>query len=97
MRTLVALPVNSLGSPLSNVSDVPVRNSLTVLNAVNQRSKMLEPGKLVDDIALDKYVFIRDVYLQRRKRSGADGGSTEVSEEDAGTGGGRDAMGSPAP
>ncbi len=93
MRNLLALPVNSFGSPLSNVADVPVRNSLTVLNMVNQRGKMLEPGKLVDDLALDKYLFIRDVYIQRRKH----GGSAEVSEEDTGTGGGRDAMGSAAP
>lgn len=97
MRNTLALPVNSLGSPLSNVADVPVRNSLTALNMVNKRGKMLVPGRLVDDIALDKYVFVRDVYLQRSKRGGANGESTEGSAENTGTGRGRDAAGLAAP
>ena len=63
----------SLASPISPVSavfaidDVPVRNSLLSLYVVDMRADLLEADRLVDQIALDKYSFIRDAYLQRRK------------------------------
>ncbi|CDM22548.1 Surface lipoprotein [Castellaniella defragrans 65Phen] len=63
----------SLASPVSPTSavfaidNVPVRNSLLGLYIVDTRASLLEADRLVDQIALDKYSFIRDAYLQRRK------------------------------
>lgn len=62
----------SFASPVSptaflfSIDDVPVRNSLLGLYIVDTRANLLEADKLVDQIALDKYSFIRDAYLQRR-------------------------------
>jgi phospholipid-binding lipoprotein MlaA len=41
---------------------------LTVLKAVDKRAKVLDAGRLVDEVSLDKYAFIRDAYLQRRRQ-----------------------------
>ncbi|GAA4324935.1 VacJ family lipoprotein [Pigmentiphaga soli] len=48
------------------VDDVPVRNSLYGLRAVDTRAKLLQVGNLLNDVALDPYTFTRDAYLQRR-------------------------------
>ncbi|HRL20516.1 MAG TPA: VacJ family lipoprotein [Alcaligenes sp.] len=52
--------------PIMAIRDVPVRNSLMGLWAVDARAGLLDAEKLVNDIALDRYSFIRDAYLQRR-------------------------------
>ena len=63
----------SLASPVGEASgifaidNIPVRNSVLGLYVVDYRANLLETEKLVDQIALDKYSFIRDAYLQRRK------------------------------
>lgn len=41
--------------------------AVTSLNLVSLRADLLAAGNLVNDIALDKYAFIRDAYLQRRQ------------------------------
>jgi phospholipid-binding lipoprotein MlaA len=69
LRDTAAFPVNSYGSVLGNINDVPARNSLTALNLVDTRSKFLRAGAMVDDVALDKYSFVRDAHLQRRAAS----------------------------
>lgn len=65
---------------------MPLRNSLTALQAVNKRATLLQAGNLLDDISLDNYTFLRDAFLQRRRslvRDGdsAFGGSKQTPEE----------------
>ena len=43
------------------------RNILTAAQLINLRANLLDASNLVDDVALDKYAFIRDAYLQRRQ------------------------------
>lgn len=63
----------SLASPIGptaavfTIDNIPVRNSVLGLYVVDYRASLLEPERLVDEIAIDKYSFIRDAYLQRRK------------------------------
>lgn len=42
-------------------------NVLLTLQFINLRANLLDASNLVDDVALDKYAFIRDAYLQRRQ------------------------------
>jgi len=49
------------------------RNGATVLQLLNTRVKLLNAGRVLDDIALDKYVLLRDAYLARRKSLVYDG------------------------
>ncbi len=53
--------------PVNRVSDNATRNVLTVTRLVDIRTQLLNATDAVDAIALDKYSFIRDVYLKRRQ------------------------------
>ena len=72
-RDLLAWPVNSQGYLISRISDIPVRNSLLILDQLDARVDLLNAGKLLDEAAFDKYSFTRDVFLQRRRNALFDG------------------------
>ena len=67
LRDAAALPVDRQGNLVSGLDDVATRNSLTALGLVDLRAGLLGAGRLLEDAALDKYTFTRDVYLQRRR------------------------------
>ena len=48
-------------------NNIAFRNSVSSLGIVNARADLLDAGDLLDQVALDKYSFARDVYLQRRR------------------------------
>jgi phospholipid-binding lipoprotein MlaA len=73
VRDTAALPVDWRGDLLTQVNDIPVRNSLYALRAVDIRANLLRAGQLLDDAALDKYSFTRDAFLQRRRNDVYDG------------------------
>ena len=68
--------------PLGYVPDVPVRNSLYGLGAVDLRAQLIGAGELVDTAALDRYLFIRNAYLQRRRYLIYDGKPPRDEEND---------------
>lgn len=55
---------------------------VTALNFVSVRADLLDAGNLVNDIALDKYAFIRDAYLQRRQNLIYNGEPPDDDDED---------------
>ena len=55
------------GDPLWYVDNIPARNELLGLRAVDLRANLLDTTRLVEDAALDHYTFVRDAYLQRRR------------------------------
>jgi len=58
---------------VTNYHDVPVRNSATVLKLEDTRSRLLQTDQILDEAAIDPYVFVRDAYLQRRRSLVYDG------------------------
>jgi phospholipid-binding lipoprotein MlaA len=56
---------------------------LRVLRAVNDRANLLPADKVVEEAALDKYSYIRDGYLQRRRNLIHDGNPPREPEADA--------------
>ena len=60
-------------NPLSYVSSVPVRNSLTGLGVVDARVGLFPAEDLLNQASLDKYTFLRSAYLQRRQSLVLDG------------------------
>ncbi|MEO7401335.1 MAG: VacJ family lipoprotein [Polaromonas sp.] len=66
IRDALGLVVDGKGNLVMHADNVPVRNSLTGLRLVNTRANLLNAGDLLDQAALDKYTFTRDIYLQRR-------------------------------
>lgn len=78
VRDTAGLAVDMQGDLVSQSSNVPVRNSLKVLDLVDTRASLLSAGSLLEQAALDKYAFTRDAYLQRRKS--LVGGNSERTE-----------------
>jgi phospholipid-binding lipoprotein MlaA len=73
VRDSFGLPLDLAASPASLYKDGASRYSLTVLQLINTRANLLGASRVLDDIALDKYTFIRDAYLQRRRSLVFDG------------------------
>ncbi|HWU85165.1 MAG TPA: VacJ family lipoprotein [Rhodocyclaceae bacterium] len=59
--------------PMNQIDNVPTRNSLWALRAVNTRANLLPADKVIEEAALDKYAYIRDAYLQNRRNRVYDG------------------------
>jgi|JI8StandDraft_1071087.scaffolds.fasta_scaffold183017_2 phospholipid-binding lipoprotein MlaA len=59
--------------PISNVSSVPVRNSLMGARVVDTRVGLFPAEALMNQAALDRYTFMRSAYLQRRQSLVLDG------------------------
>lgn len=53
--------------PVWRVDDIPTRNILVATRVVSIRADLLPADKPLQDAALDKYSYIRDAYLQRRR------------------------------
>lgn len=66
VRDTAGLVVDSQLDPVTQADNVRVRNSLTTLRVVNIRAKLLGAGDVLDQAALDKYSFTREIYQQRR-------------------------------
>ena len=59
--------------PVSNHEPVSPRNAMYLTRAVSKRADLLDASRLLEEAALDKYVFERDAYLQRRRNLIYDG------------------------
>jgi len=54
-------------SPFTEVRPIALRNTLYGVYLVNTRAELLDASRLLEEAALDKYVFQRDAYFQRRQ------------------------------
>ncbi len=68
--------------PTGYINDVAVRNSLYGIGALDLKSRLLEFEDLADKAAIDRYVFIRRSYLQRREYQVYDGEPPKKEEEE---------------
>jgi phospholipid-binding lipoprotein MlaA len=80
LRDTAALPVDSQGDMVGSLTDVPTRNSTMVVRIVDQREGLLRATEMLDKIALDKYSFVRDAHLQRRRSAVYNGNPPEEEE-----------------
>jgi phospholipid-binding lipoprotein MlaA len=56
------------------------RLSLAVLRVVDTRAGLLPLDRLIEGAALDRYLFVRNAYLQRRQNLVHDGNPPEPPE-----------------
>jgi phospholipid-binding lipoprotein MlaA len=73
VRESFALPLDRAVSPALVINDGTAKYEITILQLINTRANLLGASKVLDDIALDKYTFVRDAYLQRRRSLVYDG------------------------
>lgn len=83
VRDGLALPVDRMVSPSQVVDNGDARTGINLLQLVNGRANLLGATRMLDEIALDRYTFVRDAYLARRRNQVYDGNPPE-DEEDAG-------------
>ncbi|AOW12265.1 ABC transporter [Hydrogenophaga crassostreae] len=67
VRDAAGFTIESRGDLVQGLSDVPLRNSLYALRAVETRANLLRATSILEGAALDKYTFTRDIYLNRRE------------------------------
>lgn len=60
-------------NPFRALPDPGARNAIMATRLVDARSRLLSGDRLFDEISIDRYLFIRDAYLQRRESQIWDG------------------------
>jgi phospholipid-binding lipoprotein MlaA len=82
LRDTVATPVDLTGDPWDYARPIRVRSLGYVGRVVDQRAAVLDASNLIEEAALDRYVFVRDAYMQRRESKVRDGDSPNTSYEE---------------
>lgn len=73
LRDTAALAADIKGDAVTHIEDPATRNTAWAIRAIDYRAAYLKSDAVLDDVALDKYSFIRDGYLQRRRNLVYDG------------------------
>ncbi len=81
VRESFALPFDRAVSPALVINIGAWQFGLAGLQIVNTRADFLGASRVLDDIALDKYTFVRDAYLQRRRSLISDGNEPGLPDE----------------
>ena len=81
MRDSVGLIFDTSFDPVLHHKPVRVRNAMTVLRATGKRADLLDASRILEEAALDRYVFQRDAYLQRRRSQVYDGNPPRAERE----------------
>jgi len=72
-RDAVGRWADSFSDVVWQVDHVRSRNQLAATRAIHDRARLLESEKVLDAAAIDRYTFIREAYLQRRRNLVYDG------------------------
>ena len=80
VRDAAALLVDSQGDPWGYINPVASRNQGTVLRLVDKRARFLGMDDRLNEMALDKYSFVRDAYLQKRQAETRRGPPTDADD-----------------
>lgn len=82
VRDGVGLVGDSSTNPLHRIEPVDERNQIIATSVVDKRAILLNKEEVLDTAALDRYAFIRDGYLQRRRSLVYDGDPPREKFED---------------
>lgn len=83
VRDTAGLVLDVAADPVANHGHVPTRNTALALRIVSDRANLLPADKVIDEAALDKYSYVRDAYLQRRRSLIYDGNAPREAEPGA--------------
>lgn len=84
-RDSVGVYADSQTSVIGNVGHIPTRNQMYVAKAVSIRAGLLKQEEVFEEAAaIDRYAFIRDAYMQRRKSLVYDGDQPREKLDDGG-------------
>ena len=80
-RDTVGTAVDYYFAPLADVRPIALRNTLYGVYLINTRAELLDASNILEQAALDRYVFQRDAYLQRRRSLIYDGNPPRERED----------------
>jgi phospholipid-binding lipoprotein MlaA len=80
-RDTVGLAADSTLDPVYRINPNETRNGTVALRAVDTRADLLGAERALKEAALDRYVFVRDAYLQRRQNLVYDGNPPREEED----------------
>ena len=72
LRDTASFPLDAMATVSLSGSDVALGNTLTALKLADGRARVLPITDMLDQVALDKYLLVRDAWLQRRQSLVAD-------------------------
>jgi phospholipid-binding lipoprotein MlaA len=72
-RDTVGLVLDVAVDPVAQHRPIAPRNAAIALRLVDDRANLLPADKVIEEAALDKYSYMRDAYLQRRRNLIYDG------------------------
>ncbi len=67
VRDGLAKSVDLYVDPVGQFDSESFRNTARVMRVIDTRAELLGASSLMEDVALDRYQFLRDAYLQRRQ------------------------------
>ena len=77
----VTKPIDLLSDPLAHYDNSSVRDKIYILRAIDMRARLLTAEVLLED-SRDRYLTIRESYLQNRRFQVYDGDPPSTEEED---------------
>jgi phospholipid-binding lipoprotein MlaA len=80
VRDTAALVVDQRGDPWAHINPVASRNEGIALRLVDKRAQFLGMDDRLSEAALDKYSFVRDAFLQKRRAEVRRGPPSDVDE-----------------
>lgn len=80
-RDTVGLVPDLYFDPVLNHKPRGVRGFMAVTRALGKRAGLLDASRILEEAALDKYVFQRDAYLQRRRSLVYDGNPPRAARD----------------
>ncbi len=83
VRDAAGLPLDVAASPAFAIDQGSFRPVTTVLQIINTRAGLLGASRALDQIALDKYSFVREAFLAQRLNMVFDGNPPDAWEPDA--------------
>ncbi len=81
LRDGIGLAFDLKTDPVTQIENVPSRNTALGIRALDDRTNLLAADKIVEKAALDRYTYVRDAYLQRRRSQIYDGDAPRESED----------------
>lgn len=72
-RDTVGFVADAYVNPQYDITPRDTQKALNVLHIIDTRAGLLSASRILDEAALDPYLFVRDAYLQRRENLVYDG------------------------
>lgn len=82
LRDSAGLYVDVLVEPTYQINDMSTRNQVYMVQIIDRRAGLLDQEKVLDEGAIDRYEFTRDIYLLHRKSLVYDGNPPRTRYED---------------